>query len=184
MQKITLPALFIYFVILSIHGQNREYELLNKNPMDTVVFVIDTTSSTVNYQDSSIYPFYYNRDFKEPGFKITIKGRYLYKYKDEIKIEPDFQKIFLEHLLSDAYWFNVEQSIINLKKSEIKKYKIYDEKYLANLDDIYILRNELGPVPWLKNARCFLIFKTDWNSKNCSPLKLYRIGISYNDKRW
>ena len=161
-----------------------EYVSLNKTPMDTVIFVIDTTSNVVTFEDKSVYPFYYNREFKELGFKVIIQGKYLDKYKNEISIDRNFQKIFIYHLLSDAYWFKVEHPVIYLQKMKIKNYKIYDEKYLASLEDIYVLRDELGPIPWLRDACCFFVFKEDWNKENCLPIKLYRIGFSYNYKQW
>lgn len=183
MKKVFIIFLFLLGFIPYSSAQFEEYEAIQKNPMDTVVFIIDTSSSIVKI-DSCKFNYYFDDNFSKKGFCLMIKGSYYQSNKPEYRVEDGFEKIFLFQLLSNTIWYKVEDPIIYKTKKHIGTYITLTEEQIYKIDNLNLFTKMLGIIPWLNQARCFVVFKKDWDNSKFKPIKMYRVAFSCNQRQW
>ena len=121
MKKVLIISLFLLGLISYSSAQVKEYKAIQKNPMDTIVFMIDTSSPVVKI-DTCVFYAYSDRDFDKKGFSIIINGAYYQSTKYENRIKEGFEKIRLDQLLNNTFWYKVENPIIFKTRSKLKYY--------------------------------------------------------------
>jgi hypothetical protein len=142
---------------------------------DTVVCIIDTTKSYVEFKENAIV-----RDHQlPPHWQIGIDGHY-YDHVSYFK-DRDFACIVFRAGLWRGNLRNISGFPKKrvLKKGLTERYIVVDDEWINQQTSLDSLGRKLGYAPFSKYN--YIIFSQDYYCTDSDSVTMHRVGIGYNE---
>jgi hypothetical protein len=166
---------FIFLLLFMIHSINAESQVLTN---DTVVCIIDTTKSYVEFIENPI-----QRDnYQIPAhWQIGIDGHYY----DHVSYDKDIAYIgFMAGLwrgnLRDISGFPKKKKV--LKKGLTERFIVVDDEWINQQTSLRHLKNKLGIAPFDKYN--YIIFSQDYDCADSDSVTMHRVEIGYSEVQY
>jgi len=161
---------FVFFVLALCIGQEI---LAQPVTNDTVVCIIDTTKSYVQYRENVV-----EREIPTPfHWQIAIDGHY-YDHRP-------YDKDFASTVFEAGLWMGVSGVEEGFPKKRVpkkglkKRYIVEDEEWITNQTSVQTLGTRLGFFPADKYN--YIIFSQDYYSTESDSVTMHRVEIGFNE---